>query len=95
MRDSCFTIFCWFLLYNHVNQPHVYTCPLPLETPSHLPPHPAPQSCHRAMDLNSLHDTALEDSLEKGVATQSSVLAWRIPHGQRSLVGDGLWVAEE
>ena len=28
----------------------------------------------------------LEDPLEKGMATQSSILAWRIP-GQRNLVG--------
>ena len=30
-----------------------------------------------------------EDPLEKGTATHSSILAWRIPwtHGQKSLVG--------
>ena len=28
-----------------------------------------------------------EDLLEKGMATHSSILARRIPHGQRSLVG--------
>jgi len=27
-----------------------------------------------------------EDPLEEGIATYSSILAWRIPHGQRSLV---------
>ena len=26
-----------------------------------------------------------EDPLEKGIATHSSILAWREPHGQRSL----------
>ena len=30
---------------------------------------------------------AWEDSLEEGMATHSSLLAWRIPHGQRSLLG--------
>ena len=25
-----------------------YVCPLPLEAPSHLPPHPTPLGCHRA-----------------------------------------------
>ena len=30
-----------------------------------------------------------EDPLEKGMATHSSILAWRIP--QRSLVGHRLW----
>ena len=28
-----------------------------------------------------------EDPLEEGMATHSSILAWRIPHGQRSLAG--------
>ena len=28
-----------------------------------------------------------EDPLEKGVATHCSILAWRIPHGQRSQTG--------
>ena len=41
-----------------------------------------------------------EDRLEKGMATHSSILAWRIPwtvflpgesHGQRSLVGYSPW----
>ena len=26
---------CKYLLYNEVNQPHVYLCPFPLESPSH------------------------------------------------------------
>ena len=28
-----------------------------------------------------------EDSLEEGMSAHSSIFAWRIPHGQRSLVG--------
>ena len=35
-----------------------------------------------------------KDPLEKGVATQSSILAWRI-HGQRSLVGYSPWSPKE
>ena len=35
-----------------------------------------------------------EDPLEKGMATYSSILAWRI-HGQRSLVGFSLWDCKE
>ena len=35
-----------------------------------------------------------EDPLEKGMATHSSLLAWRIP-GQRSLVGYSLWGHKE
>ena len=31
----------------------IYTCPLPFEPPSHLPPHTNPLGCHRASDLSS------------------------------------------
>ena len=51
--SSLFTILCWFLLYINMNQPEVYIpgseSPLPLELPSHLPPHPTPLGCHRAL----------------------------------------------
>ena len=36
-----------------------------------------------------------EDPLEEGMATHSSILAWRIPSGQRSLVGYSLWCRKE
>ena len=32
--------------------------PLPLEPPSHLPPHPLSLGCHRTSDLSSEHHTA-------------------------------------
>ena len=32
-----------------------------------------------------------EDPLEKGMATYSSILVWRILHGNRSLVGHSPW----
>ena len=35
-----------------------------------------------------------EDPMEKGTATLSSILAWRI-HGQRSLAGYSPWVYKE
>ena len=35
-----------------------------------------------------------EDPLEKGIASHSSILAWRIPW-TRSLVGDSLWGSKE
>ena len=41
-----------------MNQSWVYVCPIPLEPPSHLPPHPTPLGCHRALGLSSLHHTA-------------------------------------
>ena len=36
-----------------------------------------------------------EDPLVKGLATHSSILAWRLPNGQRSLVGCSLWGHKE
>ena len=36
-----------------------------------------------------------EDPLEKGIATHSSILAWRIPWTERSLVGHSQWDLEE
>ena len=32
-----------------------------------------------------------EDLLKEEMATRSSILAWRIPHGQRSLAGYSPW----
>ena len=32
-----------------------------------------------------------EDPLESETAAHSSILTWKIPHGQRSLVGYGPW----
>ena len=43
-------ILCWFLSYISMNQPQVYTCPLPPEPPSRLPPHPTPLGCRRVLD---------------------------------------------
>ena len=36
-----------------------------------------------------------EDPLEKGMATCSSILAWQIPPGQRSLAGYSQWGRKE
>ena len=38
-----------------MNQPYACMCPLPLEPPSHLPPHPTPLGCYRVLGLKSLH----------------------------------------
>ena len=46
---NCLTKPCWFLPSIHMNQPQIYTCPVPLEPPFHLPPHPTPLGCHRAL----------------------------------------------
>ena len=36
-----------------------------------------------------------EDPLEEGMATHSDILIWRIPKGQRSLVGYSPWGCKE
>ena len=36
-----------------------------------------------------------EDPLEEGMATYSSIFAWKIPHGQRSLAGYSPWDYKE
>ena len=41
-----------------------------------------------------VHSLGWEDLLEKGMATYSSILAWKIP-GQRSLVGYSPWGRKE
>ena len=49
LEDNCFTILCWFLPHINMNQPQVYICPLPLESPPHLPLHPTPLGHHRVL----------------------------------------------
>ena len=36
-----------------------------------------------------------EDPLEEGMATHPSILAWRIPHGQRTLADYNAWGHKE
>ena len=45
---------CWFLPYISMNQPLVYICSLPLEPPSHLPPHSYPLRLSQSPSLSSL-----------------------------------------
>ena len=47
-----------------------------------------------AMQETWVQSTCWEDPLEKGMATLSSILAWRI-YGQRSLVGHSPWGHKE
>ena len=37
LEDTCLTMLGWFLLYNNVNQLHVYIHALALEHPAHTP----------------------------------------------------------
>ena len=46
-----FTILWWVLPYIDLNQPQVHMCP-PILNPSHLPPHPVPVGCPRALALS-------------------------------------------
>ena len=43
-----------FLPYINMNQPQVYICPPILNPTSHLPPHPVPLGCPRALALGAL-----------------------------------------
>ena len=43
----------FFLPYMDMNQPQGHVCPHP-ECPSHLPPHPTPPGCPRALALSAL-----------------------------------------
>ena len=47
-----------------------------------------------AVQENQVQSLGREDPLEKGMATHSSILAWRI-HGQRSLAGYSPWGRKE
>ena len=44
-----------------------------------------------AMQETQVGSLRREDPLEKGIATHSSVLAWRTPWTERSLAGYILW----
>ena len=51
-------------------------------------------------NLPAMRDTWIqslgqEDPLEKGMATHSSILAWRMNRGQRSLAGYSPWCPKE
>ena len=87
-----FIILCWFLPYNHMNQPQVYICPLSLEPTSHLT-HILPFRLSQGTGMSSLCHTA--DS--HWLTILHGKIPWRrewqpIPvslpgesHGQRSL----------
>ena len=47
------------------------------------------------MQETQVQSLGWEDPLEKGMATHSSILAWRILHGQRSPVGYSPWGHKE
>ena len=54
LESNCFTMLCWFLLYNEVNQPQVHIYSLPLGPPSHpTPSSPPPPGHHRALSWAS------------------------------------------
>ena len=47
-----------------------------------------------AMPETWVQSLSWEDPLEEGMATHSSILAWRNLHGQRSLAGYNPWVTK-
>ena len=44
-------------IHQHESAIGIYISPFPIEPSSHLPPHPTPLGCHRALALSSLHHT--------------------------------------
>ena len=54
LEDNYFTVLWWFSPYIDMNQPRVHLCPPHHESPSHLPAHPIPQGCPRALALSAL-----------------------------------------
>ena len=43
------------------------------------------------MEETQVSSVGGEDALEEGMATHSSILAWRLPINKRSLAGYSLW----
>ena len=54
---NCFTVLCWFLQYNEMNQPYVHIFPHPLDLPSPSPTIPPPRPS-QGRELSSLGYTA-------------------------------------
>ena len=81
MGENGFTVLCWFLLCNNVNQLSVYIYLLSLKPPS--PSFQASLVAQMVKNLLAMWETWVqslvwEDSLEKGMAAHFSILAWRI-----------------
>ena len=52
LEYNCFTMVCYFLLYNKVNQLYIYICShisSPLHLPPSHPPYPTPLGGHKAL----------------------------------------------
>ena len=49
LEYNCFTMLCWFLLHNSINQLQVCICSLPLKRPSDFP-HSTPLGHHSAQN---------------------------------------------
>ena len=54
LEYNCFTMLCYFLLYNSVNQPCVCVCALPLDHPPGPAPHPSEDRAEPPVPHNSL-----------------------------------------
>ena len=102
LEDNCFMMY-QFLLYNNMNQLHVYTYSLSFE-PSSCSPHPTPLGHHRHLvELPVLHS-----SFPLAIYfTHGSVYIWRrkwqptpvfFPgkfHAHRNLMGYSPWGSKE
>ena len=97
MKDNRFTMLCWFLPHISMNLTSVHTCPLPLEPPSHHPPHCAPLGCHRAPGWTpcAMHqlrkDFLTWDENQGGQDLKGQVYTSNHPHISKSRMFDTGW----
>ena len=80
LKFNCFTMLCQFLLYNNVNQLHVYTYPLPLSLPPTPPILPILAITEHRAELPELCSrTPLATYLTHGSAAMSVLPSQLIP----------------
>ena len=53
------------------------------------------ESTYQRGDAGLITQEGQEDPLEKGMVTHTSIIVWRIPHGQGSLEGYSPWGCKE
>ena len=63
LEANYFTTLWWFLPYTDMNHPWVDMCPLVLNLPPNLPPHPIPLVCPSALALSALFQASNLDWL--------------------------------
>ena len=92
LKDNCFIEFCCFLSDINMNQLQVYIYLLPLEPPSHLPPHPNLEGCLTENNkIMNEYRVIARIYHQRRQWHPTPVLLPGESHGQRSLVGCSPW----